>query len=38
MEMGTTVKDKKFLPNTPLSGGYTQNVPDINNFLRVMGV
>jgi hypothetical protein len=38
MEIGTTATDQKASPNTPLWGGYTQNVPDINNFAHVMGV
>jgi hypothetical protein len=32
MEIGIAATDQKSVPDTPLSGGYTQNVPDINNF------
>jgi hypothetical protein len=38
MEIRTAAKDQKYLPDTPLSWGYIRNVPDINNFVRVMGV
>jgi hypothetical protein len=38
MEIGTAAADQKPLPNAPVSGGYTQNIPDIKNFVRVMGV
>lgn len=37
-DFGTVATDQKSLPNTNLSGGYTQNIPDINNFVHVVVV